>query len=218
MTPVVLLWSGGKDAAMTLRAVRQSDELDARALLTTVTEDDETVTMHGTPLALIRAQAEALNLPLAVMRLPQGAPNDVYERRMKDALSPLREKRLRVVAAGDLFLSDIRDYREALFERIGWEVKFPIWQQGTREMAETFIEEGYRAVVTSVDTTQLNASFAGRAYDRAFLSELPESVDPCGEHGAFHTFVTDGPPFDAPVTVEVGKTMREERMAQARLA
>jgi len=218
MTPVVLLWSGGKDAAMTLRAVRQSDELGARALLTTVTEDDETVTMHGTPLALIRAQAEALNLPLAVMRLPQGAPNDVYERRMKDALSPLREKRLRVVAAGDLFLSDIRDYREALFERIGWEVKFPIWQQSTREMAETFIEEGYRAVVTSVDTTQLNASFAGRAYDRAFLSKLPESVDPCGEHGAFHTFVTGGPPFAAPVTVEVGKTMREERMAQARLA
>ncbi len=174
--------------------------------------------MHGTSLRLIQRQADALDLPVHVMRVPHMPTNEVYEARLEAALTPLLEDGFSTVVAGDLFLEDVRAYREQAIEDIGATALFPLWQRDTTWLAQRFLERGYRAVVTAVDTTQLDASFAGRAYDESFLDDLPEGVDPCGEHGAFHTFVTDGPPFQQPVPVTVGAAESGERMHTIRLS
>ena len=188
------------------------------ALLTTVVEDVETVTMHGTPLALIERQAEALDLPLHVMRVPPNASNATYEERLERALGPLLAEGHRRVAAGDLFLDDVKAYRERVLNTLGAVPLFPLWKRDTTWLAQHFLRRGYRAVVTSVDQTQLSADFVGRVYDEAFLEALPDGVDPCGEHGAFHTFVVDGPPFRTPVPVEVGTPYGEGRMRYVSLS
>jgi uncharacterized protein (TIGR00290 family) len=213
----VLLWSGGKDAMLALDALHSQSPRRIEALLTTVTEDEERVTMHGTPLTLVQRQADALDLPLHVMRVPPRPPNDVYEARLDAALTPLLETGFSTVVAGDLFLDDVRAYREEALETLGARPLFPLWQRDTAWLARRFLERGYRAVVTSVDTTQLDSSFVGRTYDDAFLDDLPDEIDPCGEHGAFHTFVTDGPPFRREISVTVGAMDAGERMQTARL-
>ena len=213
----VLLWSGGKDATLALDVLYSQSPRRIGALLTTVVEDTERVTMHGTPLQLIEQQADALDLPIHVMRVPPMPPNDVYEARLEAALTPLLEDGFSTVVTGDLFLGDVRDYRQEGIEALGATALFPLWQRDTTWLAHRFLERGYRAVVTAVDTTQLDASFAGRAYDKAFLDDLPDEVDPCGEHGAFHTFVTDGPPFRQPVSVTVEEGAAGERMHTVRL-
>lgn len=214
----VLMWSGGKDAALALGALRQDAAHAVQALLTTVLDETETVTMHGVPLALIRAQAEALALPLHVMRIPPAASNTTYEAQLERALGPLLAQGITVVAAGDLLLDDVRAYREALLRRIGAAAHFPLWGRDTTSLAHHVLDAGVRAVVASVDTTQLDAAFAGRPYDAAFLDDLPAAVDPCGEDGAFHTFVTDGPGFAQPVPVRVVEQHGRGRMRYARLA
>jgi uncharacterized protein (TIGR00290 family) len=214
---LVLMWSGGKDAMLTLDVLHSQSPRRVTALLTTVVEDVETVTMHGTPLALVERQADALNIPLHAMRVPPNASNATYEERLERALGPLLAEGERTVAAGDLFLEDVKSYRENVLRTIGATPLFPLWKRDTAWLAHRFVERGYRAVVTSVDTLQLDASFAGRRYDEAFLDDLPDEVDPCGEHGAFHTFVTDGPPFREPVPVEVGEQHGEGRMRYVRL-
>lgn len=187
------------------------------AFLTTVVEGRDTVTMHGTPLSLIEAQAEAIGVPLHVMRIPADAPNEVYEGRLNGALTPLLDEGFSTVVVGDLFLEDIRAYREKTITAIGADVLFPLWQRDTSWLAHHFLERGYEAVVTSVDTTQLDSSFAGRTYDEQFLQDLPSDVDPCGEHGAFHTFVTDGPPFREPLSVSIGESYDQDRMRVVQL-
>ncbi len=213
----VLLWSGGKDAVLALDVLHSQSPRRIEALLTTVVEDEERVTMHGTPLALVQRQADALDLPLHVMRVPPRPPNEVYEARLEAALTPLLDAGFSTVVAGDLFLEDVRAYREQVIEALGATALFPLWQRDTAWLARRFRERDYRAVVTSVDTTQLDASFAGRTYDEAFLDDLPDAVDPCGEHGAFHTFVTDGPPFRREISVTVGAMDAGKRMQTARL-
>jgi uncharacterized protein (TIGR00290 family) len=215
---LVLLWSGGKDAALALDVLHSQSPRRIGALLTTVVEDTDRVTMHGTPLRLIEQQADALDLPLHVMRVPPLPPNDVYEARLEAALTPLLEEGVSTVVAGDLFLEDVRAYREQAIEALGATALFPLWQRNTTWLAQRFLERGYRAVVTAVDTTQLDPSFVGRAYDDAFLDALPDAVDPCGEHGAFHTFVTGGPPFREPVPVTVGEGETGGRMHTVRLS
>lgn len=215
---LVLLWSGGKDATLALDVLHSQSPRRIGALLTTVVEDTERVTMHGTPLRLIEQQAEALDLPLHVMRVPPMPPNEVYEARLEGALTPLLEDGFSTVVAGDLFLEDVRAYREQAIEALGATAFFPLWQRDTTWLAQRFLERGYRAVVTAVDTTQLDPSFVGRAYDETFLKDLPEEVDPCGEHGAFHTFVTDGPPFREPVPATVGAVETSERMHTVHLS
>ncbi len=216
---LVLLWSGGKDATLALDVLHSQSPRRIGALLTTVVEDTERVTMHGTPLQLIEQQADALGLPLHVMRVPTTMPpNDVYEARLEAALTPLLEEGFSTVVAGDLFLEDVRNYRQEQIEALGARALFPLWQRDTTWLAHRFLERGYRAVVTAVDTTQLDASFVGRAYDEAFLDDVPEAVDPCGEHGAFHTFVTDGPPFRRSISVAVeegGERMHTVRLTPA---
>lgn len=215
---LVLLWSGGKDATLALDVLHSQSPRRIEALLTTVVENTERVTMHGTPLHLIEQQAEALNVPLHVIRVPSMPSNEVYEARLEAALSPLLENGFSTVVAGDLFLEDIRAYREQTLGALEATPVFPLWQRDTEWLAQRFLERGYRAVVTAVDISQLDASFVGRSYDEAFLEDLPAAVDPCGEHGAFHTFVTDGPSFGRPVSVAVDTIEDGERMHTARLA
>lgn len=213
---IALLWSGGKDALLALLALEESGRAP-RTLVTTVAGPDEKVTAHGVGLPLVRAQAQALELPLVVMRQPEGAPNEEYERLLGETLAPLQAEGVERVAAGDLFLEDLRTYRENLLRRLGFEPLFPLWGKNSETLARWFVEEGHRAVVCSVDRQQLGASFAGRAYDAAFLADLPDEVDPCGEHGAFHTFACGGPRFREAVPVAVEDVESEGRMARAAL-
>jgi len=211
------MWSGGKDAMLVHDVLHSQSPRRVDALLTTVLDEVEAVTMHGTPLGLVRRQAEALGCPLHVMHVPPSAPNATYEERLERALGPLLAEGAGIVAAGDLFLEDVKAYRESVLRRIGASALFPLWKRDTEWLARRFVERGYRAVVTSVDTHQLDPAFVGRSYDASFLDDLPADVDPCGEQGAFHTFVVDGPPFARPVSVAVGEKHGEGRMRYARL-
>lgn len=178
-------------------------------LVTTVTEGYERVSMHGVRVDLLRAQAESIGLPLTIARIPQKADNETYEKAMAGALRGLGAK---TVAFGDIFLEDLRRYREERMGALGIECRFPLWKRPTPELAERFIGEGFRALLVCVDTKVLDASFAGRLYDRSLLDDLPAAVDPCGENGEFHSFVFDGPVFDAPVEVRAGeRVLREGR-------
>ncbi len=211
------MWSGGKDAMLALDVLHSQSPRRIDALLTTVVEEVETVTMHGTPLALVEQQADALGIPLRVMRVPPKASNPTYEERLERALGPLLGEGVHTVVAGDLFLEDVKAYRENVLRTVGARPLFPLWKRDTTWLAQRFVERGYRAIVTSVDTTQLDSAFAGRTYDAAFLEDLPDGVNPCGENGEFHTFVTDGPPFAEPVPVTEGEAHGEGRMRYMRL-
>lgn len=211
------MWSGGKDATLALDVLHSQSPRRIGALLTTVVEDEETVRMHGTPLSLVEQQAESIGLPLHVMRVPPNASNEEYEDRLGRALTPLLDEGFSTVVVGDLFLEDIRSYREETLTAVGAKPLFPLWQRDTSWLAHHFLNRGYRAVVTSVDTTRLDPGFVGRKYDEAFLRALPDEVDPCGEEGAFHTFVTDGPPFQRPVPVSIGEAYGTGRIRYVRL-
>ena len=220
-TPVndelVLMWSGGKDATLALDVLHSQSPRRIGALLTTVRADNDTVTMHGTPRALIERQAECLGLPLHVMSVPSKASNAVYEEKLGDALEPLRKQGDSTIVVGDLFLEDVKAYRERVFSEIGIRSLFPLWKRDTTWLSQHFIRRGYRALVTSVDTTKLDPDMVGRPYDEAFLEDLPAAVDPCGEHGAFHTVVVAGPPFREALDVEVTRTRSEGQMRYATL-
>jgi uncharacterized protein (TIGR00290 family) len=213
----VLLWSGGKDAAVALQALRTDPNYTVDVLLTTIVEGADTVTTHGVSIDLIRAQAAALETPLRVMRVPPSPSNATYEEQLERALAPLLAEGITTAATGDLFLDDIRAYREDVLQRIGATPHFPVWDRDTADLAKHVLESGYQAVVASVDTTQLDGSFAGRPYDASFLADLPDAVDPCGENGAFHTFVADGPPFTRAVPVRVAGWHGTGRMRYAQL-
>jgi uncharacterized protein (TIGR00290 family) len=211
------MWSGGKDAMLALDVLHSQSPRRVDAFLTTVVEEVDTVTMHGTPLGLIERQAEAIGISLHVMRVPPNASNPTYEERLERALGPLLGEGSDTVVAGDLFLEDVKAYREEVLRTVGAKPLFPLWGRDTSWLARRFIERGYRAIVTSVDTTLFDPSFVGRTYDESFLDDLPSGVDPCGENGEFHTFVTDGPPFHAPVPVDVGEEHGDGRMRYVRL-
>jgi len=211
------MWSGGKDALLALDVLHSQSPRRVKALLTTVVEGVDTVTMHGTPLSLIEQQAEMLGIPLHTMYVPPDASNATYEERLERALGPLLAEGFGTVGAGDLFLEDVKAYRERVLRTMGATPLFPLWRRDPTWLAHRFLERGYRAVVTSVDTTQIGADAVGEWYDASFLEGLPEEVDPCGEHGAFHTFVVDGPSFEQAVPVEVGEQHGDGRMRYVRL-
>jgi len=213
---LVLLWSGGKDAMMALQALETNDRYEIVALLTTVIEGKDRVSTHGTPLCLIKAQAESLGLDLEVMRVPLTASNQTYESAFERALASLKARGVQVVATGDLHLQDVRDYRVSLHRRLGVSSVFPIWGYDPKALALD-VANRMSVVVTSVDTQQLDASFAGRIYDRSFLERLPPHIDPCGENGEFHTFVSLAPEFSKAVPVQVGDPYGSGRMRYARL-
>lgn len=202
---------------LALDALASSRKVEIAVLVTVLLEDGECVRMHGTPRSLVEAQAEALGIPLTLVRVPSRASNDTYEHRMAEALHPLCERGVDTVAAADLFLEDIRRYRERMYRELGMKIIFPIWGRDTQTMATDFLDRGFRALVTSVDTTQLDPSFAGRPYDRGFLADVPAEVDPCGENGEFHTFVTGGPLMKREVPVQATSGKKDGRMCFARL-
>lgn len=212
MKPKALVsWSGGKDCMLALWHARQA--FDIVALLTTVTREFERISMHGVRVDLLRRQAESLGIPLRMIEIPHPCSNAVYEQAMKDAWSQAQGQGVESVICGDLFLEDVRRYRE---ERLfgATACVFPIWQQPTPALAREFIALGFRAVLCCVDTQALPADFAGRDYDEGLLNELPAGVDPCGENGEFHTFVHAGPAFRTPIRFQRGeRVLREARFS-----
>lgn len=215
-TPILVSWSGGKDAAWALHTLCADAQWDVVGLLTTVTDEYERVAMHGIRRDVLHAQAAAVGLPLIEARLPRNADNAAYESSFAVALSSARERwpDLQHVAFGDLFLADVRAYRDALCAGLGWDCVYPLWDSDTTTIARTMIDSGLCAVLCCVDTQQLDASFAGRAFDAALLNDLPTSVDRCGERGEFHTCVHAGPMFARPLALQLGETvLRDGRFA-----
>lgn len=213
---VALAWSGGKDSAFALATLR-SDGANVAALLTTFTDDYDRVSMHGVRRALVRRQARAAGVPLVEVGIPAACVDEVYAARMEAAFeSPLLSD-LDAVASGDLFLEDVRAYREEQLARAGKSALFPLWGRDTAALARSFIEDGFKAYVVCVDTRKLDASFAGREYDTAFLDDLPPGIDPCGENGEFHSFVHAGPCFDYEIPCRVGERVLREGFAFADL-
>jgi uncharacterized protein (TIGR00290 family) len=202
--PVLLSWSGGKDSALALHALRQMPDVEVAGLLTTVTEDYDRISMHGVRRALLEQQAAAAGLPLHVVLIPRECTNEIYEERMTDVLTGIRESGIRRVAFGDLFLEDIRAYRESRLTAFEMEAMFPLWGQDTAVLARDFLRLGFAAFLVCVDTEALAATFAGRSFDEDLLRDLPPGVDPCGENGEFHTFVHAGPIFRTPVPCRRG--------------
>ena len=210
-TPRVLLcWSSGKDSAWTLHVLRQRREVEVVGLLTTINSAHARVSMHAVRMALLEAQAEAVGLPLWKVPIPSPCSNRDYEEAMSEAVRNALVAGITMMAFGDLFLEDVRRYREAHLAGTGMAPLFPIWGLPTDDLAREMVEVGLRARVTCVDPRQLPTSFAGRDFDAAFLSELPKHVDPCGERGEFHTFAYDGPMFHRPVSVRSGDIVERD--------
>jgi len=197
----VIAWSGGKDSALALREIQCDARYRVAALVTTVTTQYDRISMHGVRRSLLRRQAESLELPLEEVSISPGASNDEYEAAMRATFELLggRITGLDTVVFGDLFLADIRSYRERMLGQIGMKGLFPLWLRDTRVLAHEFVRLGYRAVLACVDTMQLSREFAGREFDASLLRDLPPAVDPCGENGEFHTFVYAGPGLRRPV-------------------
>ena len=208
--PVLLCWSGGKDSAMALHTLLQQQKFRVAALLTTVTEGYDRISMHGVRRELLLQQAESIGLPLHEVRIPPQCVNPIYEARMEQALRLFYDQGVRKVAFGDIFLEDLRAYREKNLARIGMAALFPIWKRDTRELIRHFQVQRFRAIAVCVDPKVLGASFAGHELDDSFSRDLPSNADPCGENGEFHTFVFDGPIFRWPVSVRTGEVVHRD--------
>ena len=214
--PILMAWSGGKDCLLALARLCENPRWRVTALLTTVTTTFQRVAMHGIRREVLHAQAKALRLPLIESPLGWPASNDSYARAFASSLAEARARwpGLRHVAFGDLFLADVRAWREQMLAPLGWQAVFPLWGEDTAALARRFMTAGHRAVLTCVDTAQLDAGFSGRAFDAALLDALPAGVDACGERGEFHTLCHDGPLFAQPLPIVAGeRVLRERRFA-----
>ena len=209
---VLFTWSGGKDSAMSLYVLRKFHNYEIAALLTSVTEDYDRISMHGVRRVLLEQQARSLGLPLEILYITRNSSNEEYEAKMKEKLLQYKSQGVFSVVFGDIFLEDLRKYRENNLAQIGMEGIFPIWKRDTTELASTFIDLDFKAVITCVDSQSLDGKFVGRYFDNSFLSELPPKVDPCGENGEFHSFVYDGPIFSERIRFRRGKVvLRDSR-------
>jgi uncharacterized protein (TIGR00290 family) len=208
--PVLFCWSGGKDSAMALHALLRLEDVRVTALLTTVTEGYERISMHGVRRELLQRQAESIGLLLHEVRIPPQCVNPIYETRMEEALRVHYDAGVRRVAFGDIFLEDLRVYREENLARIGMTAIFPIWKRDTREIIRAFHAAGFRAMAACVDGKILSRSFAGRELNESFFIDLPSNIDPCGENGEFHTFVFDGPIFRNAIPVGAGEVVERD--------
>ena len=213
MTEKVLFsWSGGKDSAMALYELRRSGRYEVAALLSVITEGYDRISMHGVRRALLEMQAESLGLPLEKIYISKKSSNEEYEEKMKEVLLRFRRDGIGSVALGDIFLEDLRRYREANLIKIGMKGIFPVWKRNTSELSNAFIDLGFKAVITCIDSKLIDKSFAGRIFDKQFLRDLPPGADPCGENGEFHSFVYAGPIFESELPFDVGEiTLRDNR-------
>ncbi len=207
---ILFCWSGGKDSAMALHTLLQQKHFRVVALLTTVTEIYDRIAMHGVRRELLKQQAHSLGLPLHEVFIPPQCVNSIYEARMEEALRLFYSRGVRKVAFGDIFLEDLRAYREKNLTRVGMTALFPIWKRDTRELIRHFHEQHFRAVAACIDTKILAPSFAGRELDESFFRDLPAQADPCGENGEFHTFVFDGPIFRSPIPIRTGEIVNRD--------
>jgi len=204
---VLFTWSGGKDSALALYELQRAQSYSVAALLTTVTEDYDRISMHGVRRALLEQQARSLSIPLDIVYITVNSSNEEFEARMKEKLLQYKSRGTSSVVFGDIFLEDLRKYREDNLAQVGMQALFPIWKRDTYELAHTFIALGFKAVITCVDSQSLDKKFVGRAFDKRFLSELPPSVDPCGENGEFHSFVHAGPIFSESIRFRKGEVV-----------
>jgi len=202
---VVVSWSSGKDCAFALHQVKTEGQFEVVGLLTTLNQENDRVAMHGVRKELLEMQMDALGLPAEMVMLPMPCDNETYRQLIGDTVETLRDRGVQQVIFGDLFLEDIRQYREEQMQGSGLAPLFPLWLRDTGHLSREMVESGLRAVVTCVDQRALSADYVGRQYDHAFLDELPSGVDPCGENGEFHTLVTDGPMFSAAISIQIGE-------------
>ncbi|HKD81542.1 MAG TPA: ATP-binding protein [Candidatus Angelobacter sp.] len=210
MKKIWLSWSSGKDSAWALQALRQQGEFEITGLITTINSAFDRVAMHGTRRVLVEMQAEAAGLPLLAAPLPWPCSNADYERVMKHVCDQAVAQGVSAVAFGDLFLADVRAYRERQLQGTGLEPLFPLWQMATDQLARQMIESGLRARLVCVDPKQLDPSFVGRDFDQQFLDDLPQGVDPCGENGEFHSFVYGGPMFSRTLPIVAGEKVERD--------
>ena len=208
--PILFCWSGGKDSALALHSLLEQQEFRVTALLTTVTEGYERISMHGVRRELLQQQAESIGLPLHEVLIPPLCINSIYEARMERALHTFYDQGFHKVAFGDIFLEDLRNYREKNLARIGMTALFPIWKRDTRELIRFFHAQTFRAFAVCIDPRVLASSFVGRELDDSFFRDLPPNADPCGEKGEFHTFVFDGPIFRWPIPVRTGEKVERD--------
>jgi uncharacterized protein (TIGR00290 family) len=207
--PAWMSWSSGKDSTFALEVAR-GEGIDVQGLLVTVNGDADRVAMHAVRRTVLEAQAERLGLPLHVVEIPSPCPNTVYEECMDAAMATARLEGIKHIVFGDLFLQDVRAYRERSLVGTGITPVFPLWGRPTGLLAREMLDAGVRAVLTCIDPNVLPSSFSGRAFDEALLADLPEPVDPCGERGEFHTFVWDGPGFSSPIDIEIGEIVSRD--------
>ncbi|MGV6831546.1 MAG: Dph6-related ATP pyrophosphatase [bacterium] len=202
----LLHWSSGKDAALALHALQRQDTFTVEKLITTVNEDLQRVTMHGLPIKLVELQASSLGLPLELVQLPLEADMATYEDRFGLCMKANYQLGFSHNAFGDIYLEDLKDYRENQLQKIGMSATFPLWKKNTRELIKELIQVGFKAIVVAASAKYFNESFLGTEIDENFLENLPEDVDPCGENGEFHTFCYDGPIFKSPIPFTKGQT------------
>jgi len=206
-TPIVMCWSGGKDSSLALEALLQSPEYEVTELFTTITEGYDRISMHGVRRELLEAQAKSIGLPLTTVLIPPECVNATYQQRMKDACIAFKKRGIEHMAFGDLFLEDIRAYRNEQLKQVDMTAVYPVWGLDTAKLAEDFIARGFKAILCCIDPKQIPSDFCGRDYDRAMLAGLPKKADPCGENGEFHTFVYEGPIFKTPIACAKGEVV-----------
>lgn len=210
MKPKALLnWSSGKDSALALYKIIQEDQYEVCTLLTSINKEFQRISMHGVHVHLLEQQASLLGTPLTKMELPKEPSMEEYQEIMNTTMTEIQAQGITHSIFGDIFLEDLRQYREKQLNSIGMNAVFPLWKQSTSDLIQEFLALGFKTIVTCVNGTYLDKSFAGRIIDQQFLDELPENVDPCGENGEFHTFTFDGPIFKSPVRFEIGETVKK---------
>ena len=212
ISPILLSWSGGKDSSLALYEIQKSGKYQIVSLITTVTDEYDRVSMHGLHTELLERQAESLNIPLQKVFISKNAGNDEYEAKFNEKLTRFKEAGIKHVVFGDLYLEDIKKYREALNEKIDMQCLFPLWKRDATKLALEFIESGFKAITVCVDSNVLGKEFVGRQFNEQFLNTLPDGIDPCGENGEFHTFAYDGPIFKKPIDHGLGDVvLRDQR-------
>ncbi|WP_418253683.1 diphthine--ammonia ligase [Flavobacterium columnare] len=203
-------WSSGKDSALALYKILQTNEYEVTTLLTSVNKQYNRISMHGVRTELLEEQAKSLKIPLHKMEIPEAPTMEVYENIMRTTLSNFKDKGISISVFGDIFLQDLRDYREEKLKELGFKGVFPLWKIDTKELIHTFLNLGFKTIVTCVNERYLDKRFVGRIIDLQFINDLPKNVDPCGENGEFHTFTFDGPIFSKPIEFELGEIVHRK--------
>lgn len=202
-------WSSGKDSALALYKILKDDQFEITSLLTSINQEFQRISMHGVPVSLLEKQAESLGFPLIKMEIPKEPSMEDYQKIMSETMTKIKSQGVTHSIFGDIFLEDLRTYREEQLQSIGMKAVFPLWKQNTSDLIQEFLDLGFKTIVTCVNETYLDKSFAGRIIDEDFIKDLHENVDPCGENGEFHTFTFDGPVFKNPIAFEIGETVKK---------